>query len=78
VVVCLASSHDGKAFIIAAANKIAVDKGIDCNAIIKAVAKKIGGGGGGRKDLAQAGGKSPENVGIALSMCKEILLNSFK
>ena len=78
VVVCLASSHDGKAFIIAAASKIAVDKGIDCNAIIKTVANKIGGGGGGRKDLAQAGGKSPENVGIALSMCKEILLNSSK
>ena len=78
VLVCLASSHDGKAFIIAAATKMAIDKGIDCNSIIKTVAKEIGGGGGGRKDLAQAGGKKPENVGIALSMCKEILLNSSK
>lgn len=78
VVVCLASSKENKAFIIAAATKGAIDRGIDCGAIIKTVAKEIGGGGGGRKDLAQAGGKSPENIAKALDKCREIVLNSSK
>ncbi len=78
VIVCLASSQENKAFIIAAATKGAIDKGIDCGAIIKTVAKEIGGGGGGRKDLAQAGGKSPENIAKALDKCREIVLNSSK
>ncbi|MCX8122651.1 MAG: alanine--tRNA ligase [Spirochaetes bacterium] len=78
VVVCLASSQENKAFIIAAATKGAIDKGIDCGAIIKTVAKEIGGGGGGRKDLAQAGGKDIQNIGKALDKCREIVLNSSK
>lgn len=78
VVVCLASSKENKAFIIAAATKGAIDKGIDCGAIIKQVSKEIGGGGGGRKDLAQAGGKSPEHIANALAICREIVLHSSK
>lgn len=49
--------HQGKPMLIFAAAKTAVDKGIDCGAIIKEAVKEIGGGGGGRKDMAQAGGK---------------------
>jgi len=78
LVVCLASSKENKAFIIAAATKGAIDKGIDCGAIIKTVSKEIGGGGGGRKDLAQAGGKSPEHIAKALAKCREIVLHSSK
>jgi alanyl-tRNA synthetase len=65
-VVLLGSSVGGKALLLFAATKSAVNSGIDCGNIIKEVSKLTGGGGGGRKDMAQAGGKTPESLGRAL------------
>lgn len=48
------------------ATKDAVACGIHCGKIIKEVAQVVGGGGGGRPDMAQAGGKLPEKVNEAV------------
>lgn len=65
-VVCLGSSAGGKAMLLYAATKPAVDKGIDCGKLIKDTVVLVGGGGGGRKDMAQAGGKDAANVQKAI------------
>ena len=60
--VCFGSDVDGKAMILYAATKKAVEMGIDCGSLVKETAGIVGGKGGGRKDMAQAGGKFPENL----------------
>jgi len=64
--VCFGSDIDGKAMILYAATNKAVEAGIDCGKLVKETAGIVGGGGGGRKDMAQAGGKSPENLHKAI------------
>jgi alanyl-tRNA synthetase len=64
--VCLGSDIDGKAMILYAATNKAVETGIDCGKLVKETAGIVGGGGGGRKDMAQAGGKAPENLKKAI------------
>ena len=51
---------------VAMASKSAIDSGVHCGKIIKEVAKIAGGGGGGRPDMAQAGGKLPEKLEEAI------------
>ncbi|WP_291632809.1 alanine--tRNA ligase [Clostridium sp.] len=65
-VVVLGSTSDDKVQFVAMASKSAIDKGIHCGKIIKEVAKIAGGGGGGRPDMAQAGGKLPEKLDDAI------------
>ncbi|MCL1911468.1 MAG: alanine--tRNA ligase [Leptospirales bacterium] len=65
-VVLFGSQFEGKPVLLFAATKPAVDKGIDCGLLIKKTAPVIGGAGGGRKDMAQAGGKSGEGLKQAL------------
>jgi len=67
-VVVLGSTVNGKVNLVAAATKDAVNKGIHAGNIIREVAKKTGGGGGGRPDMAQAGGKAPEKLTEALKI----------
>jgi len=66
-VVLFGSSCEGKASLLCAAAKSAVDRGADAGGIIKAIAPIVGGGGGGRKDMAQAGGKNPAELSKALA-----------
>lgn len=65
-VVFLASTKDDKVSLIAMATDEAVKKGIHAGNIIKSVASIVGGGGGGRPNMAQAGGKFPEKKKEAL------------
>ncbi len=71
--VILASTNEEKVNFVAMASKTAVNKGIHCGKIIKEVASIAGGGGGGRPDMAQAGGRLPEKVNEALKKIDEIL-----
>jgi len=64
--VVLASTKDDKVGFVAMATKNAVSKGIHAGNIIREVAKIAGGGGGGRPDMAQAGGKDKSKVKEAL------------
>lgn len=65
-VVVLFSNVGGKVNLIAMSTKDVLDKGVHCGKIIKEVASIVGGGGGGRPDMAQAGGKNPENIKDAI------------
>ena len=51
---------------LCAVTKQAADKGADAGAVIKKIAPIVGGGGGGRNDMAQAGGKDPSKISQAL------------
>ncbi|NLK93751.1 MAG: alanine--tRNA ligase [Clostridiales bacterium] len=77
-VVVLISNNDGKVNIVAMATKDTIEKGIHCGRIIKEVATILGGGGGGRPDMAQAGGKKPEFVNDAREKVYEIVKNLVK
>ncbi|SFC71409.1 alanine--tRNA ligase [Clostridium uliginosum] len=69
--VLLTSEVEGKVLICAMATKDAVAKGAHCGKVIKEVSSILGGGGGGRPDMAQAGGKLPEKIEEALNeVCK--------
>ena len=72
-VIVLASSAEGKVNLVAMATKAAVEKGANAGAIIREVAKITGGGGGGKADNAQAGGKDASKIGEALAKVKELL-----
>ncbi|OFI05420.1 alanine--tRNA ligase [Clostridium acetireducens DSM 10703] len=71
--VVLASKNKEKVLFVAMASKEAVKKGVHCGKVIKEIAKVAGGGGGGRPDMAQAGGKFPEKADEAISKVKEIM-----
>jgi alanyl-tRNA synthetase len=72
-VVVLGSSHAGKVQLVAMASKNAVANGAHCGKIVKEIAAITGGGGGGRPDMAQAGGKLPEKLEEAISKVEYIL-----
>ncbi|AIE60843.1 alanine--tRNA ligase [Bacillus methanolicus] len=71
VIVVLASVHDGKVNIIAGVTKDLIEKGYHAGKLVKEVATRCGGGGGGRPDMAQAGGKDPNKVDGALQFVEE-------
>ena len=72
-VIVLASAVDGKVSLMAMATEGAVKKGAHAGNLIKAIASLVGGGGGGRPNMAQAGGKNPEGIEEAVSKVKEVL-----
>ncbi len=65
-IMVLGASHGGKAMLIAAATPNLVANGFHAGDLLKEIAPLVGGGGGGRADLAQAGGRKPENISQAL------------
>ena len=73
VIVLGAKIADDKVNFVVMATKDAVAKGIHAGNIIKETAKVAGGGGGGRPDMAQAGGKNPEKITEALTMATEVI-----
>ena len=72
-VIVLASVNEGKVNLMVAATDDVVAKGAHAVNIIKAAAPKVGGGGGGRPNMAQAGGKNPSGINEALEAAKEAL-----
>ena len=72
-VVVIASSNDGKVNLIAMATDDAIQKGAHAGNLIKAIAAKVGGGGGGRPNMAQAGGKNPAGILDAVAAVKDAL-----
>ena len=69
-VVALMSAADGKVNIVITATDGAVKAGAHAGNLIKAVAPIVGGGGGGRPNMAQAGGKNPAGIDDALKAVK--------
>ena len=72
-VVLLISEKDGRVNMVAMATEEAVKKGAHAGNLIKGIASLVGGGGGGRPNMAQAGGKNPAGIGNALAEAAKVL-----
>ena len=71
-IVVIASNIDGKVNLIAMATDAAVKSGAHAGNLIKEIAPIVGGGGGGRPNMAQAGGKNPAGIEEAIAKAKEV------
>ena len=74
-VMVLASKGEDKVIFVASVTDDLVEKGFNAGQIISKVAQIAGGGGGGRPDMAQAGGSRPEKTSEALAEVEEIVKN---
>ena len=74
-VILYATENDGKVNLMATATEGAIKKGAHAGNLIKEVASLVGGGGGGRPNMAQAGGKNPAGIRDALKKAKEVIIS---
>lgn len=72
-VVVLLSAKDGKVSMVAMATDGAIAKGAHAGNLIKGIAALVGGGGGGRPNMAQAGGKNPAGIPAAIAETENVL-----
>ena len=72
-VIVLASSCEGKVNLIVMATDAAMKQGAHAGNLIRSIAGKVGGGGGGRPNMAQAGGKNPAGIPDAIAEAKTAL-----
>ena len=72
-VVVLASGAENKVSLMATATEGAIKQGAHAGNLVKAIAGLVGGGGGGRPNMAQAGGKNPAGINDALLKAAEVL-----
>lgn len=77
-VIVLASAKDGKVNLIAMATDGAQAKGAHAGNLIKGIAALVGGGGGGRPNMAQAGGKNPAGIPNAVAEAAKVLEGQIK
>ena len=77
-VILYATENDGKVNLMATATEGAIKKGAHAGNLIKEVASLVGGGGGGRPNMAQAGGKNPAGIPDALAKAEEALADQIK
>ncbi|KLV21991.1 alanine--tRNA ligase [Bacillus altitudinis] len=70
-VIVLGAVQNGKVNISAGVTKDVIEKGLHAGKLVKQAAEICGGGGGGRPDMAQAGGKQPEKLEEALATVEE-------
>ena len=75
-VLVLAAENDGKANMIISLDQKALDKGLKAGDLIKKAAPLFGGGGGGRPNMAQAGGKKPEGLNDAIKAVIDEISNN--
>ncbi|MFN2363305.1 MAG: DHHA1 domain-containing protein, partial [Halarsenatibacteraceae bacterium] len=71
--VILANRSDNKVFFVAKISKDLVEKGFHAGNIVGDIARITGGGGGGRPDMAQAGGSQPDKLEAALEKARELV-----
>lgn len=67
----LAAAADGKVALLASVPEDKIKAGLKAGDWVKQVAQVVGGGGGGRPDMAQAGGKDPDKLPEALDIAKQ-------
>jgi alanyl-tRNA synthetase len=72
-VIVLGFVDDGKATLLAGVTNDLVKKGLKAGEIVKQISPIVDGGGGGRADMAQAGGKKPEKIDDALAKAEELI-----
>jgi alanyl-tRNA synthetase len=69
--VIVASVDEGRPYLVVNFDESLVGRGLDATKLVRELGKHIGGGGGGRPTLAEAGGKNPDGVGDALAAGKQ-------
>ena len=74
-ILLLASEENGKVNLVSMATEGAIKSGAHAGNLIKGVAAFVGGGGGGRPNMAQAGGKNPAGIDNALSEAEKVVLS---
>ena len=72
--VLLGARVDGRVQLVLNIDKGLVDRGLDASQVIREIAQVVKGGGGGRPDFAEAGGREPEKLGDALDAGQELLV----
>jgi alanyl-tRNA synthetase len=77
-VVVLISASEGKVSLITMATDGAMAKGAHAGNLVKAIAPMVGGGGGGRPNMAQAGGKNPAGIDNAIAEASRVLEGQLK
>ncbi len=77
-VIVLASDAEGKVNLVAMATDAAIQKGAHAGNLIKGIASFVGGGGGGRPNMAQAGGKNPDGIPAAIAEVENVLISQMK
>ncbi|MCA9113873.1 MAG: alanine--tRNA ligase, partial [Planctomycetaceae bacterium] len=70
VAILLGCETEGKVALIAAVSKELIARGVKASDCIRVAAKEVGGGGGGRPDMAEAGGRDPEGLPAAMDAAK--------
>jgi alanyl-tRNA synthetase len=68
--VLLGSVDDGRVYLVVNLDRSLVERGLDAVAVARKAAEKIGGGGGGRPHLAEAGGRDPAGLPEAYAVAK--------
>jgi alanyl-tRNA synthetase len=69
----VASRDDGRVFLVVNFDEALVARGLDAVQVVRELGKHIGGGGGGKPTLAEAGGKNPDGIAEALAAAKELV-----
>jgi alanyl-tRNA synthetase len=77
-VVVIGWTEEGKVGLLAAVTDELTKKGVDAGKLVGAAAQVVGGKGGGRKDMAQAGGKDPSKLAEALQIARKLAEEQLK
>ena len=77
-VIVIASSQGGKVNLMATVTDGAQKRGAHAGNLIKGIAGKVGGGGGGRPNMAQAGGKNPAGIPDCIAEARKVLEGQIK
>ena len=78
VAVLLAAPTDEKVLLVAGVSRDLVDRGVHSGKWVGAAAKTLGGGGGGKPDMAQAGGRDPSRIGEAFEAARKSIAAMLK
>jgi alanyl-tRNA synthetase len=73
VAIILGTTENGRVILVTALSKDLIKKGLNAGNIAKDMAKIVGGGGGGRADMAQTGGRSPNKINEAIDLAFKII-----
>jgi alanyl-tRNA synthetase len=74
--VIVGSVDDGRAYLVVNLDESLVDRGLDAARLVKEIGRHIGGGGGGRPTLAEAGGKNPDGLREAMAAGKQAIADA--
>jgi alanyl-tRNA synthetase len=72
------SVDDGRAYLVVNLDESLVGRGLDASKLVRDLGRHIGGGGGGRPTLAEAGGKNPDGLRDALEAGKQAIAEALK